>query len=125
MSDYQLAKRRFVEGVWEGILSPLRAGAAEPKIEVTHQGRAVTGVTLTRDPAGTSWNLQVPIPAEVLGDGAQVFLISDAATGDVLESFAIMAGEALAEALRAEVQLLRAELETLKRAFRRHCLQTD
>ena len=35
-----------------------------------------------------------------------------------------IAGEAVSDDLRAEVELLRAELDMLKRAFRRHCLET-
>ena len=35
-----------------------------------------------------------------------------------------LAGEALAHDIRAEIDLLRAELDMLKRAFRRHCLET-
>ena len=43
---------------------------------------------------------------------------------EVLGSFTLIAGEALGDDLRAEVSLLRAELDMLKRAFRRHCLET-
>jgi hypothetical protein len=35
-----------------------------------------------------------------------------------------MAGEVLSDDFRSEVSLLRAELDLLKRAFRRHCLET-
>lgn len=124
MSDYHIAKRRFVEGVWEGIVTRKRADSPAPKIEVTHQGRPLVDVTLTDDPDGRHWDLTVPVPANALGDGAQVFLITDAASGDLLDSFAIVAGEVLADDLHAELQLLREELDMLKRAFRRHCLDT-
>jgi hypothetical protein len=39
-------------------------------------------------------------------------------------AFAIVTGEPLDDDIRAELDLLRAELEMLKRAFRRHCLET-
>ena len=68
--------------------------------------------------------LRVPIPAELLSDGVQTFLIRDTDSGETLESFSILAGEALADDIRAEVELLREELDMLKRAFRRHCLET-
>ena len=42
----------------------------------------------------------------------------------ILGDFTLMAGDAVADDLRAEVELLRAELDMLKRAFRRHCLET-
>ena len=50
-------------------------------------------------------------------------MISDGG-GTKLGHFSIIAGEALGEDLHAEVELLRAELDMLKRAFRRHCLET-
>jgi hypothetical protein len=43
----------------------------------------------------------------------------------LLGSFSIVAGDALAEDIRAELSLLRAELDMLKKAFRRHCVETS
>ena len=74
--------------------------------------------------AGGRWTVRVPIPADLISDGVQSFVISDATTGTTLSSFAIIAGDALAEDIRAEMDLLRAELDLLKRAFRRHCVET-
>ena len=37
----------------------------------------------------------------------------------------MITGEPLGDDIRAEVELLRAELDMLKRAFRRHCLETS
>ena len=48
-------------------------------------------------------------------------VIEDAATGDALAHETIFAGELVEDDIRAEVSLLRAELDLLKRAFRRHC----
>ena len=42
----------------------------------------------------------------------------------MLDSFALMSGDALSYDIRAEMTLLREELDMLKRAFRRHCLET-
>ncbi len=50
-------------------------------------------------------------------------MIRDTQTDETLDSFAIVAGEPLDDALHAEVILLRAELDMRKRAFRRHCLE--
>ena len=66
----------------------------------------------------------MPIPAEVIADGVQTFLISDTTTGERIGDFALMSGDALSYDIRAEVTLLREELDMLKRAFRRHCLET-
>jgi hypothetical protein len=42
----------------------------------------------------------------------------------VLGSFSITSGEPLEDDLRNEINLLREELDMLKRAFRRHCVET-
>ena len=114
-----LTPTRLAGGVWEGVL---RAGA-EPRLSVTHEGREVAGVGVAADGPG-AWAVRVPVPAEAIADGVQTFVISDAVTGAVLGHFAVVAGDALALDLRAEIDLLRAELDLLKRAFRRHCLET-
>ena len=51
-------------------------------------------------------------------------MIRDRKEDVVLGSFSIVAGDALAEDIRAELTLLRAELDMLKKAFRRHCVET-
>jgi hypothetical protein len=61
---------------------------------------------------------------DLIGDGAQTFLIFDKDTGETLDSFTIIAGDAVSDDIRAEVALLRAELDLVKRAFRRHCVET-
>jgi hypothetical protein len=45
-------------------------------------------------------------------------------TGETLAHFTIITGVPMEDDLRAEVDLLRAELDMLKRAFRRHCVET-
>ena len=71
------------------------------------------------------WLVEVPVPIEAIGDGAHTFLIRDAASEALLESFTLIAGEVLGDDIRAELSLLRAELDMVKRAFRRHCLETQ
>lgn len=61
------------------------------------------------------------LPVERLSDGVQTFVIEDASTGDALAHETIFAGEVVDDDIRSEVSLLRAELDLLKRAFRRHC----
>ena len=124
MSEMQLTKTRLIEGVWEGVLQTNRPGRYQPKIEVTHLEKQVSGHSVQPHGEGGEFVIKVPIPVELLSDGVQTFLIRDADSGDVLNSFAILAGEALADDIRAEVDLLREELDMLKRAFRRHCLET-
>jgi hypothetical protein len=64
--------------------------------------------------------LRVPVPPDRLDDGVQTFLIRAADSGETLAHLTIVAGAPLEADLRAEIDLLRAELDLLKRAFRRH-----
>lgn len=123
MSDHVLTKTRFREGVWHGLLSG--PAGSQPEISVTLDDMPLRGVTLAEMEAPGRWALEVPVPVEAIGDGVQTFLIREAASGEVLDSFTLIAGEALADDIRAEMSLLRAELDMLKRAFRRHCLETE
>ncbi|MDA8740151.1 hypothetical protein N9M73_03340 [Rhodobacteraceae bacterium] len=43
---------------------------------------------------------------------------------EVLARFTLIGGDLVDQDLRAEIDLLRAELDLLKRAFRRHCADT-
>lgn len=121
MDGARLTKTRIRAGIWEGVLS----GTDRPAIEVRHQEAEVAGVTVTAiaDRPG-EWAVRVPIPAEVLAEGVQTFLIRNRDTGETMQHFTIITGVAMEDDLRAEVDLLRAELDMLKRAFRRHCLET-
>lgn len=124
MSDYTLTKTRFLEGVWEGLLSCDNREAPPPEIVVTLEDRPVGGVTLSETTEPGRWALEVPVPLHAVGDGVMTFLITEARSDSLLDSFTVIGGEALAEDIRAEVDLLRAELDLMKRAFRRHCLET-
>lgn len=124
MSDVTLTKTRLFEGVWEGVLTHEGTGNFQPDIEVTHLQKPVSGVEMVEKPEEKLWVVRVPIPAELISDGVQTFLIQDKRSGETLDSFALMSGEALSYDIRAEVTLLREELDMLKRAFRRHCLET-
>lgn len=120
MARLTLTKTSLTAGVWQGLLTG--DAATVPVLTVTHLNTALTGVEVA--PADGGWQVRVAIPGNLIADGVQSFVISAAATGDVLASFAVVAGDALALDLRAEIDLLRAELDMLKRAFRRHCVET-
>lgn len=115
-----LTKTRIRSGVWEGVLS---GPSDPPKLEVTLLGQPIEGVTIASIPGRAGdWAVRVPIPAEALSEGVQTFLIRDGA--ETLAHFTVITGVAMEDDMRAEVDLLRAELDMLKRAFRRHCLET-
>ena len=123
MSEVTLTRTRLAEGVWEGLLSVRDATA--PKLLLRHQDELLgepETIEAGEDPGGIAkWLVRFQLPVERLADGVQTFVIEDAATGDALAHETIIAGEALDDDIRAEVSLLRAELDLLKRAFRRHC----
>lgn len=124
MSTYTLTKTRLFEGVWDGLVTSGKSDGIPPTIEVTLFEKLLENVTLTES-GNNRWNLRIPIPATAIADGVHTFLIREKSSGETLDSFSIIAGEAVAEDIRAEMDLLRAELDMLKRAFRRHCVETS
>jgi len=123
--DLTLTKTRIRAGIWEGLLTVGTERALPPEIEVRHLELPLDGVTVAlAEGMKKTWAVRVPIPADLLSDGVQTFLIHARPGGEKLTSFTIITGAALEEDIRAEVDLLRAELDMLKRAFRRHCLET-
>lgn len=120
MTEMTLTQTRIANGVWEGVLSGV---GDPPMIEALHQGQALDGVEVTAVPGKAGRHaVRVPIPAGILSEGVQTVLLQSG--GAVLAQFTIIAGVPLEEDLRAEISLLRAELDLLKRAFRRHCAET-
>lgn len=117
----KLVQTRIRAGVWEGVLTG--AGATAPVLEVLHLERKLPGVIVAAVPGREGdFQVRVPIPADVLSEGVQTFLIRRGE--ETLAHFTIVTGVAMEDDLRAEIDLLRAELDMLKRAFRRHCLET-
>ena len=122
MAEMVLTKTRIRAGVWEGVLT---VAGEVPRIEAQHLGKTVPGLSVVPLPDRKGAHaVRLPIPAELLSDGVQTFVLRDAAGDATLAHFTIVTGVALEEDIRAEVDLLRAELDMLKRAFRRHCLET-
>lgn len=125
MSGFTLTKTRFQDGLWEGLLVADHGNPRPPEIAASFQERPVHGVLVTNTVEPGAWVVEVPVPVEALGDGVQTIVIHDARDGGVLDSFTLIAGDALSEDIRAEVALLRAELDLFKRAFRAHCRDTE
>ena len=119
MTTLQLEETRIRAGVWHGVIL---GSDAQPDIDVRHLDKPIENVSLESSEFG--WAVQIPIPVECIADGVQTFAIFDKSDGDRIGEFTLIAGEALGDDIRAEVELLRAELDMLKRAFRRHCVET-
>ena len=124
MSRFELTKTRLANGAWEGVLTQIEGSEGEPNIRVMHRDQSVDGVELTADNSAGGWAVKIPVPKHAIADGVQTFVVFDAESDTKLGDFSLMAGEAMADDMRAEMELLRAELDMLKRAFRRHCLET-
>ena len=123
MPDLTLTRMRLAEGVWEGLLSAPKS--VVPRLRLWHRDELLgepETIAAEDNAAGKShWLVRFKLPAERLSDGVQTFVIEDAETGDALAHETVVAGEVLDEDALAEIALLRAELDLLKRAFRRHC----
>jgi len=123
MSTYSVRKTRLFEGIWEGIVTAEDKTADQPHLEAVFQEKPLDGLKFVEVGEGR-WTLRFAIPAHILADGVQTILIRDVMAQETLDVVTIISGEAIAEDIRAEMDLLRAELDMLKRAFRRHCLET-
>ncbi|PLS22818.1 hypothetical protein [Neptunicoccus cionae] len=122
---FLLNKKQIVGGKYIGLMRARGKGNPAPALEMLHLGSVVGSVTV--EPIGTdgdNWEVTATIPAELLTDGVQTFLLVMEGDTEILDRFSVITGEPLEEDLRAEIELLRAELDMLKRAFRRHCTET-
>lgn len=124
MTEPTLTHSRLQAGIWYGLLT-LPDAAPMPEIDIMHLESPIPGVTLAPSAEGEGqYLLTVPIPLRAINDGVQTFVVKNRETHATLGSFAVIAGNPLEQDLRAEIDLLRAELDLLKRAFRRHCVET-
>lgn len=117
----QLINAHIKAGIWQGDLVGM--GETAPDLRITHLGKALQDIAMTYETANDVWRITVPIPSDLINDGVQTFVVSDG-FGKALGSFAIICGEPLSDDLRAEISLLRGELELLQKAFRKHCAET-
>lgn len=122
MTSYGLTKTRMMQGSWEGLVTG--TGEETPQIAVTHRGKTVEGTAFEPAKAQDGWLIRIPVPKEAIADGVQTLIITDMRTNEQIGNVTLLSGEALGDDMRAEIDLLREELDMLKRAFRRHCLET-
>lgn len=121
MQDEALTRVRLHGGRYEG----LYAGSPEAGIEALHRGQVIAVAHITPDDTAPSRSrVALDLPASVIGEGVQVITLRSTLSGAVLDRITLMSGDPLDEDIRAEVALLRDELEMLKHAFRRHASHT-
>ncbi len=124
MSDVEKGELRLIyeglaDGVWSGILVGAAKGKKVPALEAVLDGKVLDGLEITpRASMASAWDVRLTLGAGTLQDGSScvVFRLGDA----TLASFTIQAGPVAEGDLAAELTLLRAELDMLKRAFRAH-----
>ena len=125
MADFTLTRRQIRAGSYHGTLIANGRTRRKPVLEMHLLGVLLDPVEVTPDPKRERrWNVRATIPARVLADGVQTFVISDKKSGETLDSFAVITGEVLQDDLRAEIALLQSELDMLKKAFRAHCRES-
>ncbi|MDF1727918.1 MAG: hypothetical protein P1U53_09215 [Sulfitobacter sp.] len=123
MSNLQLTKASLKQGIWEGILTGAPV-TEKPALEARHGGQLLDGLDLTPRPEENCWIVRLTIPSEAISDGMQTILITETGSDLTLAHIQLMTGDEAHEDLRGELDLMRAELDLLKRAFRRHCVET-
>ncbi|WP_370271719.1 hypothetical protein [Pseudooceanicola nitratireducens] len=122
MSILKVTRTRLNNGRYEGVISDVPEGI-RPGVAARFRDKGIEDLSIS--PAGDgTWRLTFDVPVSAIGDGVQTITIVEANTGDVLDSLAIIAGDTADETIQAELALLREELDLLKRAFRRHCVET-
>ena len=124
-AKFKLTKKQIISGHYEGLLRASSKGQKDPALEMIHLGNVVGGVSVEAvNSDGDEWLVRAEIPVEFLVDGVQTFLFVFAGRSNILDRFSMITGEPMEDDLRGEIDLLRAELDMLKRAFRRHCIET-
>lgn len=122
MSDFKSIGLRG--GIWQGML----ARDQEPaRLSLVHLGERIAEARATAEGEG-QWRVTTAIPAEHLSDGVQTFLlVEDMGEGAQplepgarqLGKMTLVSGALLEDDLRAEFELMRNELELLKKELRR------
>lgn len=111
-------------GIWQGVL---RRDTPPGRLLLVHMGARVGDARATAQDDG-SWRIAAAIPPQKLSDGVQTFLLLEdqgegaeppQAGASHLSSLSIVAGELVEEDMRAEMNLLRSELDVLKKELRR------
>lgn len=125
MAELILTDARMEAGTWQGRLQCSGPGAGTPRLSARHGDSALPGLEVSPVPGRADlWTVTLPVPAALLSDGVQTVTLLDEVGGERIAAFTIATGAPEEFDLRAEIDLLRAELDLLKRAFRRHCAET-
>lgn len=117
----ELNALRLRGGIWEGQLSNW-IGDTPPVLYLMRGPTVMAEAQLSSLEPGI-WHVTIALPGALIGDGAQSFAIMAEGGSAPLAQIVVIAGDVLADDLRADLATLREEVEVLKRAFRRHVRQ--
>lgn len=111
-------------GIWQGILT---RDDTPDRLLLVHLGNYIAEARIAPETEGC-WRVSVAIPADRLSNGVQTFLLYEDQGGkdsqpvpgaQPLGSLSIIAGEVLDNDLLVELNLLRSELDLVKKELRR------
>lgn len=126
---FEFDNHGLTAGIWSGAL---RSSQQPARVYVALNGETVAEARLTPQSDG-EWLVQAGLPPDALADGTHSFLLltddgqphsPPQADATRLASLSILAGEVLADDLRAQIDLLRSEIDLLKRELRRLARQS-
>ncbi|PPB82415.1 hypothetical protein LV82_00345 [Albidovulum inexpectatum] len=113
---------RIQDGHWEAELESQNTDP--PIVELVHQGESIAEAPAQAAEGQDKWRVRLELPAHLMSDRVQTCLVRLRGQPEPLCRFAVLAGDALEGDIFAELEALRAELDLLGRAFRRHCRET-
>ncbi|UWR09247.1 hypothetical protein [Ruegeria sp. B32] len=113
MVETKLVPIRFEGGVWEGHYS----GSTAPQLEARYRDQILQGIEVSVAEGG--WHVLVPVPTALLSEGVHSVIILDSDSQEKVGDITVIAGAPAVGDIRAEMDLLRAELDLLKRVVRR------
>lgn len=123
---WTLEKTMLRGGTYLGLLSyPGHAKQPVPSLRAEHDGRALPLEITAIEGTVNQHQVSVTLPTSLLSEGIQIVTIQAEDTPEPLASFPLIVGDATPDDVTAEIALMRAELEMLKRAFRRRMAAQD
>lgn len=103
----------LTDGIWTARITD---ATDQPRLEVRLGDQPIESALPEPEPDG-SWTLRLRLPVDAISDGLTVLSVYQGT--DRLGGFIVAAGDLLQDDLRAQVTLLRAEVDLLKSTIRR------
>ena len=116
-----LTEIEFRGVIWTGQVEGLDEHVETmPEFRLLLRGEEISRLSPSYDVASERFELKVPIPSTAVGNGSNSLVVCSSENDDILAKIHVVAGNILDHEIVAELQILREELDLLKKAFRRH-----